>query len=518
LKNPIVIHPYLFALFPVSSLYAHNIDQVPIRSALAAMAGSLIIAGVVLNLLRLIFRDTAKAGVLTTTILIIFFSYGHIHAVILNWMAEMFMYKANFRVINNITKYEIFIHLFLLLAFSLGMVRLLRAGWEHFRHAHSTKILNVISALLVVLSLGNIALRRGGDFEKWKYSHDENAKLLTADPIEKKRDIYYIILDGYGRADILEEFYEFDNSGFINNLEAKGFYVTAESCSNYAWTSLSLSSTLHLEYVNYFTEALGKSSINLRVPYEMIKNNRVVGFLKSQGYTFVHFNSTWGATLTNKYADRQIGYQLGIFRDEFLRILARSTMLKLVDPLIVKNLAEIHLNTFRVLETIPEMREPTFTFAHIILPHHPYIFDRYGNVKSNVTMLNQFQRGKWNEKEPYIDQLIFVNKKITAVIDAIIEKSDVAPIIVIQSDHGPQVPGVGKADFIRARMANFSAYYLPGAGSQFLYDSITSVNTFRLIFNVYFHTNYTLLEDKSYFSNYREPYAFMAVTDEAQDL
>ena len=35
---------------------------------------------------------------------------------------------------------------------------------------------------------------------------------------------------------------------------------------------------------------------------------------------------------------------------------------------------------FDDLPQIAEMRSPTFTFAHIILPHHPYIFDREGNL------------------------------------------------------------------------------------------------------------------------------------------
>jgi hypothetical protein len=41
---------------------------------------------------------------------------------------------------------------------------------------------------------------------------------------------------------------------------------------------------------------------------------------------------------------------------------------------------------------------------------------------------------------------------------------------------------------------------LPGGGTSQIYPTITPVNTFRLIFNIYFGGNYPLLEDKSYFS------------------
>ncbi len=37
-------------------------------------------------------------------------------------------------------------------------------------------------------------------------------------------DIYFIVLDGYGRSDVLKEFYEYDNSDFLRGLKEKGFY------------------------------------------------------------------------------------------------------------------------------------------------------------------------------------------------------------------------------------------------------------------------------------------------------
>ena len=88
-----------------------------------------------------------------------------------------------------------------------------------------------------------------------------------------------------------------------------------------------------IDEVAIFDKALKREDIEQI--YEMTRNNRLVNFLKSRGYFFVHFNSTWGATLTNEYADRQVSYEKGIFQNEFLRILVRSTMLKLIDPLIL---------------------------------------------------------------------------------------------------------------------------------------------------------------------------------------
>lgn len=62
-------------------------------------------------------------------------------------------------------------------------------------------------------------------------------------------------------------------------------------------------------------------------------------------------------------------------------------------------------------------------------------------------------------------------------------------------------------------MRIFNAYYLPSVGDELLYDSITPVNTFRVIFNSYFDTDFKLLVDRSYYSFYFEPYRFIELTD-----
>lgn len=48
-------------------------------------------------------------------------------------------------------------------------------------------------------------------------------------------------------------------------------------------------------------------------------------------------------------------------------------------------------------------------------------------------------------------------------------------------------------------MSILNAYYIPNNVNLFLYETITPVNTFRIILNNYFGQNLPLLEDKSYF-------------------
>ena len=117
----------------------------------------------------------------------------------------------------------------------------------------------------------------------------------------------------------------------------------------------------------------------------------------------------------------------------------------------------------------------------------------------------------WLRKDEYIDQLIFVNKKISDLIDILLKKSSNPPIIIIQSDHGPQVLNVPTNDYLESRLSILNLYYFPNMDKSILYDSITPVNTFRILFKNLFNADIDLLPDKSYFSQYNKPYQFKLI-------
>ena len=101
----------------------------------------------------------------------------------------------------------------------------------------------------------------------------------------------------------------------------------------------------------------------------------------------------------------------------------------------------------------------------------------------------------------YANQLKYINKKLMSALDIILSTNK-NPIIIIQGDHGPRsLANWEKPDETcwKECYSILNAYHLPNNGNDNLYNSITPVNTFRIISNHYFGTSYKLLEDKSYF-------------------
>jgi hypothetical protein len=183
------------------------------------------------------------------------------------------------------------------------------------------------------------------------------------------------------------------------------------------------------------------------------------------------------------------------------------------------------LFVFRKLPEIPQLEAPTFTFAHIVSPHPPFIFGKDGEdvsprEKPYFLTDGELFRGWYGDRETYIkgyhDQAAFLTAQVERVIDTILATSTQPPVIILQSDHGSglglSTDSLEKTD-LEERMSILNAYYLPEKGSDALYQSISPVNSFRVVFNTYFGAGLDLLPDRSYYSTWAAPFEFVEVTD-----
>lgn len=500
-RSPI-LHAFLFGIFPPLFLLSHNIEECSPTDVIWPVAIGTCATLFLVLLLKAIFHDWNKAGLGATLSILLFSTYGRVFAV-----AERFSFGSV-----QLGKHEFLLSLFAGM-FLLGMYVLRRTqkpltSW--------VAACNVMASSMVMLTLGTMgvyALRghSGKDALPAPQAASVHHHLSRPGPLP---NIYYIILDGYASSKTLRDVYGYDNHEFIDYLTSHGFYVALESHSNYSLTFLSLASSLNMDYINDLTDRVGVQSKNRALPYKLIEKNKAVQLLKSMGYEFVHFGSGWGATARNANADYEV--QGGRW-NEFDMMLVRTTMmrafLKFINP-VADDARRRVVSAFSKLPTIQRRStKPQFVFAHIILPHPPYVFDRDGRPISQSDL--EMHGRVWKQKQRYLDQLMYCNKQVMTLIESLGREADTMPIVVLQGDHGSasldEWTHPSEA-FFRERMGILNAYYLPADGRKRLYHSISPVNTFRVIFNQYLGTDFSVMPDKSFFSSYERPYDFIDVT------
>ena len=491
MKQFLVFHPFLFAVYAVLFLFAHNIAEVAAADLLLPIV--VVIAGTSIFFfsLRLITKSYNKSGIITSFFLILFFSYGHVRDIC------PYLEIGQFNISIGFLLGPVWVLLFIIGAF---LVVRYRGNFLTF-----TKVLSIIAMTLVTISLVNIGIYQVKTANLVHDKDTEEVAILNLNDSDNLPDIYYIVLDMYASSSTLKEFFNYDNSEFVDYLINKRFYIASGSRSNYPNTILSLASSLNMEYLK--TQYIKESKMELKSKaelYEMIQNNKVSQFLKSKGYYYIFISNGYFENGMSKYADvYKVDSRIPI--SNFTNYLIRTTMLApFVNYFRVMNGARYRakvLYSFDVLAGIPHIKKPTFVFAHVLCPHPPYGFDRNGNPPPLVK--GQDTR---DIKEKYLDQVIFVSKKVETLVNEILSKSEVPPIIILQSDTGARFSEAGMDktriemdDAMNLRMNIFNAYFLPENGDSLLYESITPVNTFRIVLNHYFDTNYDLLEDKSYY-------------------
>jgi hypothetical protein len=320
--------------------------------------------------------------------------------------------------------------------------------------------------------------------------------VLAADD-EAHPDVYYVIFDGYGRADALAAHYGFDNAPFLAELEARGFFVADRASSNYPYTYLSLASSLNERYL---TDEIGRSD-PYRAYLPLIRSSGAAARFRDRGYAYAITRTVWAGTSGSPIADEVLGPSTA-FANEYEAAVVEQSILRGLLP--HPSIADYHLAAFDALEAIAADARPTFTLAHIILPHPPYVLDRDGRVVQDISVL----RGQWGgaaNERGYLEQVRFVNDRIIEVIDTILARSTTRPIIVLQGDHGSWSTrfeaGVPHQVVAAERMSILNAYLVPDDVRSLLYPSITPVNTFRAIDQAQFGEAIDLLPDERWYGD-----------------
>jgi len=254
-------HPMLFSGASVVLLVAHNAEGVRLLDGQRPFFVSLVWGGLLFGLARLMFRAVHRAALLASLAAMLFFSYGHVYALLKTQQVAG-------EVIGRHRYLALFASLLLAAAF-----RIRKVG----QPSRWTLVLNrmgLVLWFLPVLQLAGFAVQ-SGVAGRGAASPDGPPPARADAPLP---DIYYIVLDAYTRQDVLRAAYGLDNTPFLEALEERGFYIARCSQSNYARTSLSLGATLNLAYVEDFFPS--DSTIGMAA---YIRHNAARTFLEQAG-------------------------------------------------------------------------------------------------------------------------------------------------------------------------------------------------------------------------------------------
>lgn len=490
-------HPVLLGLYPALHLLAQNVASIHLEAALPSLAMVALGLGGLWLFFGLLLKDRNKGALLTSATAVLFFSHGHLLGLLDGEDTAAWVLLG-------------------VGALALVGVGALVARWGE-RLEPLNRMLDLMALMLTLMALAPIVFS-GLRPMTMKLSRDLNGPIET--PLGYLPNIYLIVLDGFGRADLLEEIYDVDLSDLQAHLQAKDFQIAERANANYCQTSLALASLFNSDYIPNLLpppeqHAPRRSDLNRAVHV-----NRHVSRLRDIGYQLVTIS---GGSELGVQDDPDINYRSGAL-NEYQTTLLASTPLPTIAELLpnrqTKGLnpyAQHRAGVKYQLEMLPLAATedgPKLVYAHIISPHPPFVIGPNGeDIVPDYKFSIRERSARNGYVKGYAGQVTWLAKELQETVDGILASSERPPVILILGDHGPasrwldlwyrtksfetEDPAV-----LAERMGIFLALHMPAGQGGEVYPELTPVNIFPLIYERCLGEAANLREDHSYFSTY----------------
>ena len=512
----LVPHPFLLALYPILLVYTRNDDSIYFGETLAALIVTSLGTLALFAVLGRAWNNPGRAGLVVSAGLFVLFSFErNVHVVqVRGWVPAA-----------GAREWLVLGAELVLFAVWLILVRLDRFPVRVITTMANAASVALLCFLVPALVAATLSAPRPAPASPGLGSAVGPLRPSTTRPPGRDPDIYFLVLDAFGRSDILKAMFDLDIDGFLARMEQRGFTVARESTANYCQTALSISATLSGEYHHNLADSRSRSRLPLR---DLMRTNSWLTMLKSRGYKTVGFATGFGLS-DGFVADERLGPSFHLA--EFNALLLDMTPLPtLLGQGAGQGSHQRHrqriLSLFDQLPAVADDPRPTFCLAHVLSPHPPFVFDQTGGDVSGENTVYRLTDGiLWSALDGhggpedyaahYRNQAAYLLERVEAAVDQILQRSPERPVIIIQGDHGPGShfdPGGARPNDLPERMSILNLAMIPGGGQTALYPTITPVNTFRLVADAVFDTNRGLLPDRNYYSSYQLPYTLIDVT------
>lgn len=315
-------------------------------------------------------------------------------------------------------------------------------------------------------------------------------------------NIYWFVLDGYGRGDVLGEYGDVLQASFIGEMEQRGFVIDPRAAAAYPMSFLSIASTLSMDYI-----ADGSTDVSSEEPFYVVTQgeNVVVDSLRDRGYAYVLYPGSpyWSGSQCRGFEDICLA-EGGM--DSADRALLEMTAAASILRSVLLSTDSERVNPVEVVERLEGHRpnNPFFLFAHVMNPHPPFLWSGPDCDLLERPIGSVF--GDWGATSDYLNAIHCLNRQLITTMDRIID-ADPEAVIIMQGDHGPDygiemlnVEHVWSPRDIRQRFGVLSAIRLPPTCDVPIGTSL--VNTFRVVLSCLSGERFPLLAPRAWSGSY----------------
>ena len=271
------------------------------------------------------------------------------------------------------------------------------------------------------------------------------SNLVEAPKFKRRNNIYHILLDSYGREDILRQYYDFKDP-LSAGLRERGFQVAKGSRASYMYTTYSMASMFNLRYLET-QEVLNRKQfeyLNQTIWFELLRNNKY----HTESYvTLDLFMPIRNASVHKFWRSNLTHYEEELFK--------WMGVTKGFDAHWMSYFRERLDYVFHYMEPSAS-RTGTYKFFHVLSPHPPFVYGVNGEHIGNEIKFDDGASRIKSESDRieyirlYRDQSQFIGQKTLQHLDKIIA-ADPHAVILVHSDHGPR----SEVDFVNQESSNF---------------------------------------------------------------
>jgi hypothetical protein len=471
---------WLFITFFFIHGFSIYLDWLKTPSVAIYFIISLIITGICQIVLTRLLHSTLKASVaLCLAIwLVMYFNFNH----------SIFIKITNFRFSS--------VYMLGIVALIFGVFFVYIKRKQEAQLQKLASYLNLLFLIFILIDVGKISYMEITRKPPLSYAKGNEINITNKVSQDSLPDIYLIVLDEHMSTQGMKDHFQFDNAALDSFLTDQGFYIASRSKSNYSQTVFSIASTLQMNYFHALTMVTFPDDNPLGIA--AMKDNTFITMLEKNGYkirNYSLFDFTNHATKHFKF------FEHSAFHFYFTQSLISQINITYETLTPQRHANQLYELIDEALSTANKETQPTFTYLHLVLPHHPFVFRADRSIRSAKIY--------HSKKDPdyvknYLEQVAYTRKVIQDMV-TLINKNNRKKIVVLEGDHGLRLPQYNRGKWYDAYQKsggpykNLNAYYFYDKNYTQLYDSISPVNSLRVISNQYLGATCKLLPDTQLF-------------------